>query len=98
MAVTDYGLNLGAYGRYNDGMSTISVLEIERDPTGFILRVEAGESLLVVRDGRTVAEVKPVPAPARQPRPFGLCAGEFIVPPDFDQPLPDSVLAEFEGQ
>jgi antitoxin (DNA-binding transcriptional repressor) of toxin-antitoxin stability system len=87
MAVADYGLKRGDDGGYNDAMSTISDLEIERDPAGFIHRVEAGESLLVPRDGRTVAEVKPVPAPVRQPRPFGLCAGEFTVPLDFDRPL-----------
>lgn len=30
-------------------------------------------------------------------RPFGLCAGEFIVPDDFDEPLPDHILDAFEG-
>jgi len=32
------------------------------------------------------------------PRPFGLCKGEFIVPDDFDAPLPEHILNEFEGQ
>ena len=31
------------------------------------------------------------------PRPAGLCEGEFIVPEDFDAPLPASVLGEFES-
>ena len=30
-------------------------------------------------------------------RPSGLCEGEFIVPDDFDDPLPEEVLREFEG-
>ena len=30
-------------------------------------------------------------------RPIGLAKGEFIVPDDFDEPLPDEVLAEFEN-
>ncbi len=30
-------------------------------------------------------------------RPFGLCQGEFTVPDDFNQPLPDDVLDLFEG-
>ena len=34
----------------------------------------------------------------RQPRPFGLCAGEFAVPDDFDDPLPKEILKEFEGR
>jgi antitoxin (DNA-binding transcriptional repressor) of toxin-antitoxin stability system len=78
-------------------MSTISVQDIERDPLAFLRRVEAGESFLVVRDERPLAEVRPLQAPATQPRPFGLCAGRFTVPADFDRPLPDEVLKEFEG-
>lgn len=33
-----------------------------------------------------------------EPRPFGLCAGEFTVPDDFDAPLPEDLLALFEGR
>jgi FMN phosphatase YigB (HAD superfamily) len=32
------------------------------------------------------------------PRPLGMCRGEFKVPEDFDAPLPDEVLALFEGE
>ncbi|MEI2691123.1 MAG: type II toxin-antitoxin system Phd/YefM family antitoxin [Anaerolineae bacterium] len=32
----------------------------------------------------------------RSPRPFGLCTGEFVVPDDFDAPLPPEVLVLFE--
>jgi hypothetical protein len=34
----------------------------------------------------------------KQPRPFGLCAGEFTVPDDFDEPLPEEILSAFEGK
>ena len=30
-------------------------------------------------------------------RPYGLCRGDFVVPDDFDAPLPDDVLQRFEG-
>jgi antitoxin (DNA-binding transcriptional repressor) of toxin-antitoxin stability system len=78
-------------------MSTISVQDIQRDPLGFLRRVEAGESFLVVRGDHPLAEVRPVAAPGTQPRPFGLCAGRFTVPPDFDRALPEEILKEFEG-
>ena len=29
-------------------------------------------------------------------RPFGLCKGEFVVPDDFNEPLPDKILDLFE--
>lgn len=31
-------------------------------------------------------------------RPFGLCKGEFTVPDDFDDPLPEVIIKQFEGQ
>jgi hypothetical protein len=43
----------------------------------------------------------PVPgtsAPVRPLRPIGLCAGEFTVPDDFDDPLPEEILRDFEGR
>lgn len=30
-------------------------------------------------------------------RPSGLCEGEFVVPDNFDDPLPEEILQEFEG-
>lgn len=79
-------------------MTTISVGEIERDPDGYLRRVEAGEAFLIVRNDRPVAEIKPVPNRPDHPRPIGLARGEFTVPSDFDSPLPDRILQEFEHE
>ncbi len=37
-------------------------------------------------------------APKSGLRPYGLCKGEFVVPDDFDDPLPDYLLDAFEGK
>jgi len=29
-------------------------------------------------------------------RPYGLAAGQFVVPDDFNEPLPDDILSAFE--
>lgn len=79
-------------------MDTISVQDIQRDPSTFLRRLESGESFLVVREEQPLAEVRPVLKTSVQPRPFGLCAGQFTVPADFDRPLPDEILKEFEGE
>jgi antitoxin (DNA-binding transcriptional repressor) of toxin-antitoxin stability system len=78
-------------------MSTISVEDIQRDPQAFLQRVEAGEAFVVVQGEHALAEVRPLSATTAQPRPFGLCAGRFTVPADFDHLLPDDILKEFEG-
>ena len=79
-------------------MTTIRAEEVQRDPEGYLRRVEAGETLLITRGDKPVAEVRPVQPEKPGLRPFGLCAGEFTVPDDFDAPLPAELLREFEGQ
>ena len=80
-------------------MVTVSLEEIGQDLSGYLSRVEAGETLLVSKEGRVVAEIKPaIGEPGMgQPRPYGLCAGDFTVPGDFDDPLPEEVLRSYEG-
>jgi prevent-host-death family protein len=83
---------------YNTAMSTISLHDLQQNPAALLDRVEAGEHLIVVRGGRPVAELRPITAARSGPRPFGLCAGAFTVPDDFDAPLSEDVLREFEGR
>ena len=76
-------------------MTTITVDEIQRDFLGYLRRVQAGETLVLVQAGKPVAEIKPVTtSDTQQLRPFGLCAGAFRVPDDFDAPLPEPIAGE----
>ncbi|GAA6623498.1 DUF2281 domain-containing protein [Scytonema sp. NUACC26] len=34
----------------------------------------------------------------QEARPFGLCTGEFTVPDNFNDPLPEEILSDFEGK
>ena len=73
----------------------VTVEEVKRDPEGILHRVLDGETLVVTADDQPVAEIRPVER-VRRPRPFGLAAGTFVVPDDFDDPLPEDVLRDFE--
>ena len=42
-------------------MDTVTISELRKHGRAVIERVEAGESLLVSRDGRPVAELRPLP-------------------------------------
>ena len=81
----------------NHGMMQVSVEDIQQNLIVYLQRVEAGETLVIVRAGQPVVEMKPVKTGAETLRPFGLCAGEFAVPEDFDAPLPEDILRAFEG-
>ena len=67
-------------------MITITIEDIQRDLIGYLQRVEAGETFVIVQANKPVAEIKLI-ASGTKLRPFGLCAGEFVVPDDFDAPL-----------
>ncbi len=75
----------------------VTIDEIQRDPLKYLHQVEAGETLVIVRADKPIAELRPI-ASSKQLRPFGLCAGEFTVPDDFDAPLPEGILSAFEGK
>lgn len=79
-------------------MASISIGDIERDVLGFLRRVEAGETLVVTQADQPLAEIRPLSTRHVTARPFGLAAGEFTVPDDFDDPLPEEILRQFEGK
>lgn len=84
----------------NESMVRISLDEMSRDPRKYIRHVEAGETVVLTRADRAVAEIRPMAetASTHALRPAGLAAGQFRLPDDFDAPLPGDVLDSFEGR
>ena len=94
--------DLQAAGVLQLRMNTVDIEEIQSDFAGYLRNAKAGETFLVTQYGQPIAEIKPL-APveegaARQLRPFGLAKGEFVVPDDFNDPLPEEILRDFEGR
>ncbi|WP_159460564.1 type II toxin-antitoxin system Phd/YefM family antitoxin [Calothrix rhizosoleniae] len=79
-------------------MLNVTIDEIQRDPLKYIRLAETGVTLVIIQANRPIAELKPISTSNKELRPFGLCAGEFIVPDDFDAPLPEDILSAFEGK
>jgi antitoxin (DNA-binding transcriptional repressor) of toxin-antitoxin stability system len=61
-----------------------------------LARVERGQEVVISRAGKPIARLVPHATKSRQPV-FGADRGKFVVPDDFDAPLPDEMLASFEG-
>lgn len=76
-------------------MLNITIDEILRDPLKYLSLVKAGETFVIIQADQPIAELKPLTSNQKQRRPSGLCAGEFTVPDDFDEPLPDEILSTF---
>lgn len=79
-------------------MIKLNIHEAKAQFSRCIAEVEAGETVVVCRRNEPVAEIRPVTPRRTQPRPFGLLRGQFEVPDTFFEPLPEGVLAAFEGR
>ena len=79
-------------------MLQVSIDEVQRNLLAYLHRVEAGDTVIILKGGKPVAEMKPFATNTDKWRPFGLCAGEFTVPEDFDEPLPEQMIEEYEGR
>jgi len=62
-----------------------------------VQRAVAGETVLIGPNGRAVAKLTALDAPATPKRRLGLLKGKLKIPEDFDAPLPKDVVADFEG-
>jgi antitoxin (DNA-binding transcriptional repressor) of toxin-antitoxin stability system len=79
-------------------MLNVTVDEMQRAPLKYLRQVEAGATLVIMRSDKPIAELRPVVSSNKQLLPFGLCAGEFTVPDEFDSPLPEDILSAFESK
>ncbi|HEV3309237.1 MAG TPA: type II toxin-antitoxin system Phd/YefM family antitoxin [Chloroflexota bacterium] len=75
---------------------SVGVHEAKTHLSQLLERVRAGEEFAITRRGEEVARL--VPPPIKGERRFGTDRGRFIVPDDFDAPLPEDIVAAFEGR
>lgn len=73
---------------------SVGVHEAKTNLSRLLERVTAGEEIVITRRGEEVARL--VPAHPAGGRRLGIDRGRYVVPDDFDAPLPDDVLAAFE--
>ena len=77
-------------------MTTLNIHAAKTQFSRLIEEVEEGEEVIIAKAGKPVARL--VPIDKRAKRKLGLLTGRLMVPDDFDAPLPDEVLAAFEGR
>jgi antitoxin (DNA-binding transcriptional repressor) of toxin-antitoxin stability system len=62
-----------------------------------VQRAAAGETILIGPNGHPQVKLVALDAPAVPARRLGGLKGRIKIPRNFDAPLPDDILAEFEG-
>jgi len=77
--------------------TTVNIHEAKAHLSALLNQVEKGETVVICRRNKPVAELHPVPEKEQQPRPIGLARGDFNVSEAFFEPLPDEIVTRFEG-
>lgn len=78
-------------------MDSVNIYDAKTRLSQLVDQAAAGEDVVVSRHGKPLVRITRLEAPKRRIR-FGLLKGKLNIPADFDAPLPDDVLASFEGR
>lgn len=78
-------------------METVNIHQAETNLSQLLLRVEHGEEIIISDRGIPIAKLVPFRSASNRRDSLGQDKGRFVVPEDFNAPLPDEMLAAFES-
>jgi antitoxin (DNA-binding transcriptional repressor) of toxin-antitoxin stability system len=77
-------------------MKRVNMHEAKTHLSSYVSKLKGDETLILCNRNRPVAELRLLPARIGKPR-IGVAEGEFVVPDEFFEPLPDDILKAFNG-
>ncbi|MGA3081598.1 MAG: type II toxin-antitoxin system prevent-host-death family antitoxin [Terracidiphilus sp.] len=78
-------------------MPTVNIYVAKTQLSKLVDLASSGTDVVIARAGKPVARLTSLKKEKR-PIVFGLLEGEGWIAEDFDAPLPDEILAQFEGR
>lgn len=78
-------------------MEQVNIYEAKTHFSKYVEQAESGQDVIIARGGKQVARLTSI-EPKKNPVRFGVLKGKVRVAADFDEALPDEVLAGFEGR
>lgn len=78
-------------------MVTVELKTFSLHLAEYLELARAGETVIIAEGESPIAEFKLTGTTPPASRPFGMNRGEFTIPDDFDEPLPEEILQSFEG-
>jgi prevent-host-death family protein len=75
--------------------TTVNIHEAKTHLSQLLLRVSTGEEIIIAKAGTPIARLVPINEQVAERLP-GSAKGLITLAPDFDDPLPEDILADFE--
>jgi prevent-host-death family protein len=73
----------------------VNIHEAKTHFSKLLARVNEGEEVIIAKSGMPIARLVPIKEQQKRRIP-GSAKGKIVVAPDFNDPLPEQVLEEFE--
>lgn len=77
-------------------MRQINIHEAKTHLSRLVEDVAGGDEIIIAKAGKPMARLIALEPPSA-PRQFGMLKGKIHIADDFDAPLPEEILAAFEG-
>ena len=78
-------------------MIKVAIEDLEKNIPFILKHIEAGDSFVILKGQKPLGEYRPLNPPSLTLRPYGLCSGDFVIPEDFNQSLPEDIIRNYEG-
>jgi prevent-host-death family protein len=78
-------------------MESVNIHYCKTNLSRILSRVELGEEIIISNRGVPIAKLVPYRTSSNRLSSLGQDKGLFVIPEDFNSPLPDDILAAFEG-
>ena len=82
----------------NSTQQMVNIYEAKTQLSKLVDLASSGTDVVIARAGKPVARLTALPAKQKRAINFGALKGKGWIADDFDAPLPDHILAEFEGR
>jgi prevent-host-death family protein len=76
---------------------TVNIHAAKTHFSRLVEQASRGEEIIIARAGKPIARLGPLSASVRRRRP-GLLKGRIAIGADFNAPLPEELLRQFEGR
>ena len=78
-------------------METVNIHQAKTNLSRLLSRVELGEEIVISNRGLPIAKLVPFRTSLDRRSSLGQDRGKFVLPDDFNAPLPEDILVAFEG-
>ncbi|MBI3682702.1 MAG: type II toxin-antitoxin system Phd/YefM family antitoxin [Acidobacteria bacterium] len=79
-------------------MIRLNIHQAKTHLSKYLPRLAKGETIILCKRNVPIAEIRPIQQPKPVKRVIGSARGQFTIPPEFFEPLPDEILEAFYGR